>query len=152
MKVTILMPRPGSGGTDRVGCLHQQRRDRARLDVSVVGLDGVGDLIALAVTPGELCTGHRVRKLCISQSLAEIVKQTGSLGHRGICANLNGEQTRQTRRLDQVSQHILAVGVPIPQRPEQRRDVVSQIGDADLSRRSPPIGEAALGHRRRRRP
>ena len=44
------LPRaPGPAAADRVGRLGEHRLERARLDLVVVGLDGVDDVVVLAV-------------------------------------------------------------------------------------------------------
>ena len=50
----ILLAGAGTGSGDGVGRLHQAGHDGPGLHVAVVGLDGVDDVLALPVLPGQL--------------------------------------------------------------------------------------------------
>ena len=58
-----LAPGAGPAAADRVGGLGEHRLDGARLDLVVVRLDGVDDVLVLAVAAGELGADDRVRAL-----------------------------------------------------------------------------------------
>jgi hypothetical protein len=68
---------------DRVGGLGQHRFERAHLDLVVVGLDGVHDVLVLAVAACDLGADDRVAALhLVGERLADVVQQRAAL-HQG---------------------------------------------------------------------
>ena len=77
----VLTARAGTRGGDGVGRLHQAGHQRLALHVAVVRLNGVDDVLLLAVLAGVFHTERHVRALdLVVKRLADVVQQTRALG------------------------------------------------------------------------
>ncbi len=98
------------GGRDRIGGLHQDRGERARLDLVVMGLDGVHDGRVLAEPPADLGADHGMRTAeFVADGLADVVEERGPPRLLLVDPQLGGEDACHFGGLDQVVQHVLAV-------------------------------------------
>ena len=87
----ILTARTGACGGDGIGCLHQTGNDSAGLHIVVVCLDGVDDVLALLVLPGEFhAQSHMGSFHLMVDGLTQIVEQTGTLGGLNVSAQFGG--------------------------------------------------------------
>ena len=74
----------GPGAREGVGRLHDHRLDRAWLDLVVMGLDRVGDGLALAVAAGQAGADQRMGALhLVVDRLADVVQQRRPPGDLG---------------------------------------------------------------------
>src|SRR5918992_1302373 len=128
-----LPPGAGAAAGDGVGGLGQHRLDGALLDLAVVGLDGVDDLGPLLEPAGQLGSDDGVRTLdLVGERLADVVQEPAALGQGDVHAQLGGHDAGQVGGLDQVAEHVLAVGGAVLE-PAQHPDQLGvQVGDADL--------------------
>src|ERR687898_3345266 len=128
-----LPPRPRPAARDGVGGLGQHRLDGALLDLAVVGLDGMDDLGPLLEPAGQLGPDDGVRALdLVGERLADVVQEPAALGQGDVHAQLGGHDTGQVGGLDQVAEHVLAVGGAVLEPPQHADQLGVQVGDADL--------------------
>src|SRR5215212_6728193 len=124
---------PWSAAGDGVGGLGEHGLDGALLDLAVVGLDGVDDLGPLLEPAGQLGPDDGVRALdLVGECLADVVQEPAALGQGDVHAQLGGHDAGQVGRLDQVAEHVLAVGGAVLEPPEHADQLGVQVGDADL--------------------
>ncbi len=82
-----LPPGAWPAAADLVGGLGEHGADGARLDLVVMRLDGMDDVLVLAVAAGDLRADQRVTALdLVGQRLAEVVQQRAALGQIGAAA------------------------------------------------------------------
>src|SRR5215217_4901763 len=128
-----LAPRPGAAAGDGVGGLGEHGLDGALLDLAVVGLDGVDDLGPLLEPAGQLGPDDGVRSLdLVGEGLADVVEEPAALGQGHVHAQLGGHDPGQVGGLDQVAEHVLAVGGPVLEPAQDADQLGVQVGDADL--------------------
>src|ERR687897_3265708 len=128
-----LPPRPRPAARDGVGGLGQHRLDGALLDLAVVGLDGMDDLGPLLEPAGQLGPDDGVRALdLVGERLADVVQEPAALGQGDVHAQLGGHDAGQVGGLDQVAEHVLAVGGTVLEPPQHPDQLGVQVGDADL--------------------
>ena len=126
----------GPAAADRVGGLGQHRLDRAHLDLVVVRLDGVHHVLGLAVPAGDLRADQRVAALhLVGQGLADVVQHGAALHQRRVHAELAGHHAGDVRGLDQVLEHVLAVGGAVAEPAEQVDQLRVQVGDGQVDQR-----------------
>src|SRR5829696_7014782 len=124
-------PWPAAG--DGVGGLGEHGLDGALLDLAVVGLDGVDDLGPLLEPAGQLGPDDGVRPLdLVGEGLADVVQEPAALGQGHVHAELGGHDPGQVGGLDQVAEHVLAVGGPVLEPAQDADQLGVQVGDADL--------------------
>src|SRR5919106_2671179 len=128
-----LPPRPRAAARDGVGGLGEHGLDGALLDLAVVGLDGVDDLGPLLEPAGQLGPDDGVGALdLVDERLADVVQEPATLGQGDVHAQLGGHDPGQVGGLDQVAEHVLAVGGAVLEPPEDPDQLRVQVGDADL--------------------
>src|SRR5918999_5285529 len=128
-----LAARAGAATADRVGRLRQHGLDRPYLDLVVVRLDGVHDLLVLAVPAGDLGSDQRVAAFdLMGQRLADVVQQRAPLQQMGGQSQLGGHDSGDVRRLDEVLEYVLTVRRSVAQAPEQRDQLGMHVRDAEL--------------------
>ena len=133
---------PGPGAGERVGGLDDDRLDRLRLDLVVMGLHRVRDGLGLAVAPGEVAADEGVRTLdLVRHGLADVVQERGAARRLGRGAELVGHHRGQMGALDRVREDVLPVGRAVLQ-PAEHRD---QVGVERLDVRVEARLLAALG-------
>ena len=99
-----------------------------------MGRDGVDDLVALPVPARQFSAHGRMRPLDTrGEGLADVVQECRSSTHLGIRPDLGGKLGSQTPTLDAVGQHVLAVGGPKPQRPDDGAQRIGELGDVQLA-------------------
>src|SRR5690606_8947062 len=136
VRLQRLPARPRAAAADGVGGLRDDRLDGPALGLRVVRLDGVHDVLVLAVPAGELRADQRVAALdLVGQRLADVVQQRAPLGDVHREPQLARHDPREVRGLDQVLQDVLPVGRAVPQLAEQRDQLRMHVGDADLHQR-----------------
>ena len=94
----VLLQRVASGARaragHRVGSLDDDRLDRSRLDLVVMGLHRVRDRLGLAVAAGDVGADQRVRALdLVAHRLADVVQERGPAGRLDRRAELGGDQS-----------------------------------------------------------
>ena len=103
------------------------------LHIAVVGLDGVNDGLRLLVLSGDIHADGDVAALyLVVNGLAQVVQQTGPLGHVHIHAQLGGQQPRDVGHFDGVVQHVLAVAGAVSHAAQQLDDLRVQAMDIGL--------------------
>ena len=118
---------------DRVGGLGEHGLDGADLDLVVVRLDGVHDILRLAVPAGDLRADQRVAALnLMGERLADVVQHRAALEQRWVDSQLAGHHAGDVRGLDQVPEHVLAIGGAVPQAAEEIDEFGVHVGDAQL--------------------
>ena len=125
-----------TGGRDGIGRSHRGRRDRNRIDVGMVCLDGVHDLGALAVATGEVGATDGMRALdLVVDSLANVVEKAGTLGGSGIQAQLGGHDSAERGNLYGVREDVLAEGGAVLEGTEGLNDLWVEIMNARVESR-----------------
>ena len=110
-----------------------------------MGLDRVGDRLALAVAARHRGADLGVGALdLVADGLADVVQERRPLGRLDRDAELGGDRAGDLRRLDQVVEHVLAVGGPEAQPAEHLEQLRIDPVDPGLE-----LGALALGDHRR---
>jgi hypothetical protein len=95
----------GPGAGQGVGGLDDDRLDRLRLDLVVVGLHRVRDRLGLAVLAGEVAADERVRALdLVRDGLADVVQERRAAGRLRARAELVGHHRGEVGALDGVGE------------------------------------------------
>ncbi len=145
VRLERLAARPGPAAADRVGRLGEHGLNRADLHLVVVRLDGVHDVLRLAVPAGDFGADQRVAALdLVGQGLADVVQQGAPAQQRGVQAELAGHDAGDVRGLDQVPEHVLPVGGAVAEPAEQRHELRVHVRDAELGEGVLPGPDAQL--------
>src|SRR5271166_2575279 len=121
---------------DRVRGLGEHGLDGADLDLVVVRLDRVHDVLRLAVPAGDLRADQRVAALdLVGERLADVVQHRAALEQRRVDPQFAGHHAGDVRGLDQVPEHVLPVGGPVPQAAEEIDEFFVHVGNAQLDQR-----------------
>src|SRR5690606_26013302 len=100
----------GPGGGNGVGRRDQHRLDGLRLVVAVVALHRVDHFTRLLVPGQQAPADLDVRPLhLVVDRLADVVQESGPLGHVDVRTQLRGHNPREVGHLDAVLQDVLAV-------------------------------------------
>src|SRR5262249_14888749 len=139
-----LAARPRPRGRKGVGAVDQDRLERAWLVVAVMALHGVDDLVRLPQLAQHLPPQLEVRSLHLAvDRLADVVEQARALGDLGVGTELRGHVGREPGDLLGVLEHVLSVGRPVLQTPEQLDELGMEIRDRKLARgRFPFLADA----------
>ena len=96
---------------------------------------GVDDLLALAVTLGQLGADGGVAPFhLVVGGLADVVEQPAAAAEGAVEADLLGEQAGQVGDLDRVPQHVLRIARAELEPAEEVEELVVQAGDVRLLR------------------
>jgi hypothetical protein len=113
--------------------LGQHGLDGAHLHLVVVRLDRMDDVVVLTIPTGDLRADQRVAPLhFVRQCLADVMQQRPALEQRRVEAELTGHHPGNVRGFDQVLEHVLAVGRPVPELSEQLRQLRMHVGDSEV--------------------
>lgn len=89
----VLTACAGTSGGDGIGCLNQTGYDGLRLNVAMVGGDGVNHQLVLLVAASQIYADlHMAAFDLVVNSLAQVMEQTGTLGSGHIGAQFGGQQ------------------------------------------------------------
>src|SRR5665213_991211 len=125
--------RAGAGRGDRVREDDDPGVDGLGLHLLVVGCDRVDHDWGLAVALDELGSNARVASLQLAgHGLSDVVKEPGALGQVGIEPDLARDQGGEEGRLDRVVEHVLVVGKPVLELPEELDDLGVEPVDVEL--------------------
>ena len=131
-----LAPGAGPAAADRVRGLGEHGLDRADLDLVVVSLDRVHHIRGLAVAPCDLRADQGVAALdLVGQGLAHVVQHRATFQQHGVHSELAGHHAGDVRGLDQVAEHVLAIGGAVTEPAEQGDQLGVQVGDGELHQR-----------------
>src|SRR5579884_114578 len=131
-----LAARPRPGARERVRGLDDDRLDRLRLHLVVMGLHRVRHRLGLAVLAGELAPHERVRPLhLVGHRLADVVQQRGAAGGARAGAELVGHHPGQARDLHRVGEDVLPVAGAEAQPAEQPDQLRAQALHAGVEHR-----------------
>jgi len=127
----IFASRAGSCGGNRVCCLYNEVKNRSRLHIAVMRFNCVDNLFAFLVSAGNVHADLYMGSFDFGRHrLADIMQQSGTLGHRTVDSQLLGKNAGKHRNLDGVAKHILPIAGTVLHPPEQLDQLRVQTMDA----------------------